>query len=66
MIGVPGCGVMGLLCISGLSRSGAFEIIAIDLLDSRLELARKFGATATLNPSKVDVPAAAARTWLWK
>jgi threonine dehydrogenase-like Zn-dependent dehydrogenase len=54
-VAVIGCGIMGLLCISGLARSGAFEIIAIDLMDSRLDLAEKFGATVKLNPSKLDV-----------
>lgn len=53
-VAVIGCGVMGLLCISGLARSGAFEIVAVDLQDSRLDLAEKYGATAKLNPSKID------------
>ena len=53
-VAVIGCGMMGLLCISGIAHSGAFEVIAIDLLDSRLELAEKYGATVTLNPSKTD------------
>lgn len=54
-VAVIGCGVMGLLTISGLARSGAFEIAAFDLQDSRLELAKKYGATATINPEKLDV-----------
>jgi threonine dehydrogenase-like Zn-dependent dehydrogenase len=52
--GVVGCGMMGLLCLSGISKSAAFEVVALDLQDSRLELAKKFGATKTINPSKTD------------
>ncbi len=53
-VAVIGCGVMGLLCISGLAHSGAFEVVAIDLQDTRLDLAEKYGATVKLNPSKDD------------
>lgn len=54
-VAVIGCGVMGLLCLSGVAKSAAFEVIAIDLVDSRLEWAKKMGATKTINPKKVDV-----------
>jgi len=53
-VAVIGCGFMGLLCLSGVARSTAFEVIAIDLIDSRLEWAKKLGATKTINPKKVD------------
>jgi len=52
---IIGCGMMGLLCLSAISHSSAFETIAIDLIDSRLELARELGATLILNPNRVDV-----------
>lgn len=52
---VVGCGIMGLMSIGGLRRSGAREIIAIDFDDSRLDQARKLGATLTINPNKQDL-----------
>ncbi len=51
---VVGCGCMGILTIAGLKRSGARNIVALDLLDSRLELAKSYGATQIINPSKED------------
>ena len=56
-VAVIGCGMMGLMAVAGLSRSAAREVIAIDLIDSRLEWARKLGATKTLNPKKNDLGA---------
>ena len=53
-VAVTGCGSMGLLTISGLRRSGARNLVAIDLLDEKLELAKKWGATHTVNPLKED------------
>lgn len=54
-LAVIGCGFMGLLCLSGVAGSAAFETIAIDLIDSRLEWAKKLGATKTINPNKLDI-----------
>jgi threonine dehydrogenase-like Zn-dependent dehydrogenase len=56
-VAVIGCGMMGLMAVAGLSRSSAREVIAVDLLDSRLEWAGKMGATKTLNPKKTDLGA---------
>jgi len=56
-VAVIGCGMMGLMTLAGLSRSGAREIFAIDLVDFRLEWAQKLGATKTLNPKKNNVVA---------
>ena len=56
-VAVVGCGMMGLLTIAGLKHSGARKIIALDVQESRLELARKFGATDTINPAKADLDA---------
>jgi threonine dehydrogenase-like Zn-dependent dehydrogenase len=53
-VAIIGCGAMGLTTISGLAKSSAFELIGIDLLPKRLELAEKYGATKTINPKKVD------------
>jgi threonine dehydrogenase-like Zn-dependent dehydrogenase len=53
-VAVVGCGMMGLTTLSGLAKSAAFELIGIDLVNSRLELAKKYGATQTVNPKEVD------------
>lgn len=57
-VAVIGCGAMGLLCLSGVAKSAAFEVIAIDLINSRLEWAKKLGATKTVNPKKTDAVSA--------
>ncbi|EPS4451776.1 zinc-binding dehydrogenase [Vibrio parahaemolyticus] len=54
-IAVVGCGMMGLLTIAGLKHSSASKIIAVDVQDSRLELAKKFGATHAINPLSENV-----------
>lgn len=52
---VIGAGFMGLLVVSGLARFPVREIISIDLVDERLRLAKKMGATKTVNPQEQDV-----------
>jgi S-(hydroxymethyl)glutathione dehydrogenase/alcohol dehydrogenase len=44
-----GCGGVGLNAIQGCSIAGAAMIVAIDTSDAKLELARSFGATHTVN-----------------
>ncbi|MBO3798295.1 MAG: zinc-binding dehydrogenase [Thermoproteota archaeon] len=51
---VIGCGFMGSLFIQGTVLRGASKIVAIDLLDERLELARKLGADITINSGEED------------
>lgn len=46
---VVGAGMIGLLVIQTLRWAGAKNIIAVDLVDSRLAVAREVGATHTLN-----------------
>ncbi len=53
-VAVIGCGGVGLSAVQGASIAGAGRVIAIDMLDSKLELARKFGATDTVNAKKGD------------
>lgn len=56
---VIGCGGVGLNVIQGARLAGAGRIIAVDLHPSKLEMARSFGATDTVDASVVDdVPAA--------
>lgn len=57
VIAIVGCGMMGLLTMKGLMASAHKKVIAIDINDSRLELAKKFGADETINPGKVDFKA---------
>ena len=53
-VAVFGAGGVGLNVIQGALLAGASRIIAVDLLDSKLKLAREFGATDTVNGSKGD------------
>jgi len=53
-VAVIGCGGVGLSAINGAAIAGAARIIAIDMLDSKLDLARKFGATDVVNAGEVD------------
>ncbi|NLO80118.1 MAG: Zn-dependent alcohol dehydrogenase [Xanthomonadaceae bacterium] len=51
---VFGCGGVGLNVIQGCVIAGAETIIAIDTNDEKLELARKFGATHTVNATREE------------
>ena len=53
-VAVFGCGGVGLNCIQGARIAGATTIIAVDLLDNKLDLGREFGATHTVNASRED------------
>jgi len=48
-VAVQGAGPIGLLAICSANAAGADQIIAIDAIDSRLELAGEFGATDTVD-----------------
>jgi S-(hydroxymethyl)glutathione dehydrogenase/alcohol dehydrogenase len=52
---VIGCGGVGLNVVQGARLAGAGMIIACDLLDNKLEFAREFGATHTINASRDNV-----------
>ena len=52
---VIGCGGVGLNVVQGARLAGAGKIIAVDLLDNKLEFAQEFGATHTINASKEKV-----------
>lgn len=56
-VAVLGLGGVGLCAMLGALAAGARQVIAIDLHDSKLEIARSLGATATVNardPDAVD------------
>lgn len=54
-VAVFGCGPIGSFAI-GLARlSGATQVIGVDIVDERLDIARKMGATTTLNAQKDSV-----------
>lgn len=54
-IAVYGTGAVGLSAIMAAKIIGCEHIIAIDIHDSRLELAKELGATHTFNSKNVDV-----------
>lgn len=56
---VVGSGMIGLFVIQVLRIAGCREVVAVDLDDSRLKLAKELGASATINPKQTDVVAAA-------
>lgn len=53
-VAVIGCGGVGLSAINGAAIAGAGRIIAIDILDNKLELARELGATDVVNAATCD------------
>jgi S-(hydroxymethyl)glutathione dehydrogenase/alcohol dehydrogenase len=54
-IAVLGCGGVGLNVVQGAAMVSADPIIAIDIYDGKLEMARRFGATHTINSGKSDL-----------
>lgn len=63
-IAIFGSGSVGLSALMGAVVCGCTTIIAIDVLDSRLEMARTLGATHTINSKKNPDAAAAIRAIL--
>lgn len=51
---VFGCGGVGISAIQGARVAGASEIVAVDLVDSKLEDAQRFGATHAVKPDELD------------
>jgi S-(hydroxymethyl)glutathione dehydrogenase / alcohol dehydrogenase len=50
---VFGCGGVGISVIQGARIAGAAEIVAVDLVPEKLEMAKRFGATHAVPPEKV-------------
>jgi len=53
-VAVMGCGIVGLGAVAAAVERGA-QVIAIDLDDSKLEIAKKIGVKHTVNPKKEDL-----------
>ena len=51
---VFGCGGVGISAIQGAKVAGAADIVAVDLVDSKLEDAKRFGATHAVKPDQLD------------
>ena len=49
-----GCGGVGNAAIAGARLAGAHTIIAVDIDDRKLEWAKEFGATHTVNSATTD------------
>jgi S-(hydroxymethyl)mycothiol dehydrogenase len=53
-VAVFGCGGVGDAAVAGAKLAGATTIVAVDLDERKLELARGFGATHTVNAATID------------
>jgi S-(hydroxymethyl)mycothiol dehydrogenase len=53
-VAVFGCGGVGDAAIAGAALAGATTIIAVDIDDRKLEWAKSFGATHTINSAETD------------
>ncbi len=51
---VIGSGVIGLMLVQSLRLAGCGRVIAVDIDDAKLALARRLGAEETLNPTSCD------------
>ncbi len=54
-IAIYGCGAVGLSAIMAAQIANCLQIFAVDVHDSRLQLAKELGATHSLNGKHVDV-----------
>jgi L-galactonate 5-dehydrogenase len=54
IVAVLGCGIVGMGAIASAVERGA-KVIAIDLDDNKLDIAKKIGVTHTINPSKENL-----------
>jgi S-(hydroxymethyl)glutathione dehydrogenase/alcohol dehydrogenase len=53
-VAVFGCGGVGISAIQGARIAGARKIIAVDQFESKLAMAKRFGATDTIDASNTD------------
>lgn len=65
-ITIVGCGGLGLAAVQGARRSGAGKIIAVDIHEEKLAMARRFGATHTIrNRGDIDDVCAQIKEITW-
>ena len=57
IVAVYGTGAVGLSAVIAAALRSPAQLIAVDLVDARLDLARELGATATINAATEDVAA---------
>ncbi len=57
-VAVIGCGGVGLNVVQGAAIAGASRVIAVDMNETKLALAKQFGATDVVNASQSDAVAA--------
>ncbi|WP_235672932.1 alcohol dehydrogenase catalytic domain-containing protein [Mycolicibacterium hodleri] len=60
-VAIIGCGGVGLSCVQAAKRAGAARIVAVDIVQSKLDLAVRLGATDTVNTAGGSDPAADVR-----
>jgi S-(hydroxymethyl)glutathione dehydrogenase / alcohol dehydrogenase len=53
-VAIIGCGGVGLAAVQGAAIAGAGRIIAVDRVESKLDLAQRFGATDVVNAKDAD------------
>lgn len=53
-VAVVGCGPIGIMAVSIAKAAGAFQVIALDVNPTRLQLAEQMGATHLINSSQED------------
>jgi S-(hydroxymethyl)glutathione dehydrogenase/alcohol dehydrogenase len=58
---IVGCGAVGLAAVQGARLAGAARIVAVDLDQAKLDLARRMGATECVNATTEDAVALAKR-----
>lgn len=52
---IVGVGFAGQIMLQVVKKMGAYKVICVDVVDGKLELAKKMGADIVLNPEKDDV-----------
>lgn len=57
-IAIYGCGAVGLSAVMAAKIAGCIKIIAVDINEERLELAKELGATHTINSKETDIVSA--------
>lgn len=54
VVAINGVGFAGNILLQGAIKSGASKVIAVDVVESKLQVAKKLGASHLINPKKID------------